>query len=196
MTRTGFQVFVLLIIFSGAAASSSLEDCRIAEPQQKIDACTSIIESGSMSGSNLGIIYNNRGTGYYLQGEYHLAIRDYDRALSLNPADSLAYYNRGQSHNQLGEYTSAVADHTAAIRIDPSDGEFYSDRGLSYQCLGEFDRSLSDFENYFRLSGSARVRIWQQYLADVGLYNGAVDGDYGSGTRGAMRDWMTAYSCE
>ncbi len=45
----------------------------------------------------------NRAAAYYERGELENAIADYDRALGLDPADSLAHYGLGTAYNEKGD---------------------------------------------------------------------------------------------
>ena len=43
---------------------------------------------------NSAEVFNNRGNAYYNKGEVDRAIRDYNKALDLNPNYAEAYYSR------------------------------------------------------------------------------------------------------
>ncbi|MGC9358449.1 MAG: tetratricopeptide repeat protein [Anaerolineae bacterium] len=51
------------------------------------------------------------------QGEYELAIADFDEALALDPELSLACNNRGFTYHTAGEYTQAITDYDRAIEL-------------------------------------------------------------------------------
>jgi len=54
--------------------------------------------------------YYNRGVAYAKLGEHKRAIKDYDRAIELNPEDAEAYINRGLAYARLGEHDRARED--------------------------------------------------------------------------------------
>lgn len=57
------------------------------------------------------IDYNNRGVEYYQLGDYQGAIKDYTKAIQLNPEPyALALQNRGDAYHALSEHSSALAD--------------------------------------------------------------------------------------
>ncbi|MEI0608286.1 tetratricopeptide repeat protein, partial [Brachyspira pulli] len=62
--------------------------------------------------------YNNRGfTKYYLD-QYEEAIKDYDKAIELNPNNRAFYNNRGVSKENLEEYNEALKDYKKALELD------------------------------------------------------------------------------
>ena len=48
--------------------------------------------------------------------DFGSAIRDYSRALEVDPSNPYAYYNRGISHDRDGDY-QAVPYHISVIRM-------------------------------------------------------------------------------
>ncbi|MEI0490771.1 tetratricopeptide repeat protein, partial [Brachyspira pulli] len=61
-------------------------------------------EEYSQYQNNYYIAYNNRGNAKYNLEQYKEAIKDFDKAIELNPNYSNAYYNRGTSKNDLKQY--------------------------------------------------------------------------------------------
>ena len=54
-----------------------------------------------------------------IKSEYDSAIRDYTKAIELDPKFVDAYNNRGLSYDNKKEYDSAIRDYTKAIELDP-----------------------------------------------------------------------------
>ena len=63
--------------------------------------------------------YNNRGNAFAKLGWKEEAIKDYTKAIELNPEYALAYNNRGKALEDLGERAEAIKDYTKAIELDP-----------------------------------------------------------------------------
>lgn len=63
--------------------------------------------------------YNNRGFNYSVLGQYKSAIKDYDKAIQIDPEFSNCYNNRGNSYASLELYELAIEDYGKAIQIDP-----------------------------------------------------------------------------
>ena len=96
--------------------------------------------------------YNNRGTAYSDLGRHQDAIRDYNRALSIDPENANAYYNRGIAYDDLGRYQDAIRSYNTALSIDPDYANAYINRGIAKEQLGIDD--CSDYKKTCEL-GSA-----------------------------------------
>src|SRR5690606_17256139 len=88
---------------------------------------------------------HNRGFVYHEQGDYTLAIADYDQVIRLDPENADAYYNRGLAYHASGAYAEAVADYTQAITLNPEDVEAYYNRGMIYFAQAEYQLAVADF---------------------------------------------------
>ena len=64
--------------------------------------------------------YNNRGFAYRSKGEYDQAIRDFDKAIELNPGYVLAYGNRWLACRSKGAYKQATRDFYTVLKLNPS----------------------------------------------------------------------------
>lgn len=88
--------------------------------------------------------YHARGRNYYRNGEFDLAIKDYNQALALNPRSAYLYKDRGIAYGKLGKLNEAVADYTQAIKLYPGFAVAYYHRAVTYFKLGEYDKALQD----------------------------------------------------
>ncbi|MBP1747619.1 MAG: peptidase caspase catalytic subunit p20 [Deltaproteobacteria bacterium] len=61
--------------------------------------------------------YYLRGLSHEKRGEYTRAIRDYNRAISLDPRLAWAYYHRGIAHGSRGNSRQQVKDLRTAARL-------------------------------------------------------------------------------
>ncbi len=59
--------------------------------------------------------YNNRGNAKVDLGLKEQALKDYDKAIELDPNDADAYNNRGNAKNNLGLNIQAIKDFEKAI---------------------------------------------------------------------------------
>ena len=65
-------------------------------------------------------IQTHRGWAYFFAEAPGLALRDFDEAVRLNPANVDAYVGRGLARVSLGQTEDAVADADEALRRDPA----------------------------------------------------------------------------
>jgi tetratricopeptide (TPR) repeat protein len=97
------------------------------------------------------IAYFNRGASYRRHGDDKQAIRDYDKALEINPNYGEVYINRGVARAALGEYSQAIGDYNKAIEIKPHDADAYYNRGVVYAALGNFSQAIGDYDRALEL---------------------------------------------
>ncbi len=103
---------------------------------------TQVIESNNDKSS---LPYRNRG--YYLkeQGNLNAALKDYNKALSINPDYGETYVNRGRLYFDQNKHNEALADFNKAIELKPELDEAHINRGATYCVLSQFDKAIIDF---------------------------------------------------
>ena len=78
-------------------------------------------------------LYSHRGEAYGRKGDAEAAIRDFSRAIKLEPGFAAAYLNRARAHAGRAQVfhhweedlDKALTDYTTAIRLAPDNGRFY-----------------------------------------------------------------------
>src|SRR5262249_20873684 len=66
-----------------------------------------------------GDIYQHRGWAYFFADAWQLALRDFSKAIALDPRVSDAYTGRGLAHVMLGRYRPAITDAEGPLRRKP-----------------------------------------------------------------------------
>jgi tetratricopeptide (TPR) repeat protein len=122
-----------------------------AAPDQRIDACTSLIQEGQLGSGAANAIYN-RGNAYLSKRSYDQAIADYTRALTLNPGLARAYNNRCAAYLGKGLDDQAIADCSNAIALKSSDAKTYYNRGNAYMDKSLYDRAIADYTQAIALN--------------------------------------------
>jgi tetratricopeptide (TPR) repeat protein len=89
--------------------------------------------------------YNARGNANFGKKEYDEAIRDYGRAIELDPKFIHGYLNRALAHCQKKEYDEAIRDSNKAIRLNPRDSQGYHIRGFIYSAKGKYTRAIEEY---------------------------------------------------
>jgi tetratricopeptide (TPR) repeat protein len=95
--------------------------------------------------------YRARGLLFRLQGDYKRAVRDFSKAIELNPTNNYAYYDRAVVSEGKGDYGAAIADYTRAIAIDPDNVKQLKRRARAYLKSGNPSRGLPDVERALEL---------------------------------------------
>ena len=83
--------------------------------------------------------------------EHERAIRDFDRALVLEPGLVVAWRQRALAYRGKGDYERALADFEQAILLAPSDARLYTDRAVTYEFLGDYPNAIRDFNRAIAL---------------------------------------------
>ena len=60
------------------------------------------------------------------------ALKDYTRAIELDPKSINAYNYRGICYYRMEDYRRAINDYTRAAEIDPKYAIAYNNRGMAY----------------------------------------------------------------
>ena len=116
-----------------------------APPDQRIVACTALIESGDESDSDLASDFVNRGNAHAGRQEFDKAIADYTEVLKHKPTDAIAFYDRGDAFRLKRDYDNAIADYDRAIALNPRYEDAFVNRGAAYAAKGDPDRAISDY---------------------------------------------------
>jgi len=138
--------------------------------------------------------YNNRGTAYFVLGQYAKAISDYNKALALNPRFEEALANRGLVYYRQGKIAQAFSEYDKAIAINPNYPEAYYNRAYAYEKQGKFDQAVRDYNETLALNpldaaayyNRANIYYqWGDYVQAISDYNKAIklypeDADYRS----------------
>ena len=89
--------------------------------------------------------YNSRGITYKDTGEVDLAIKEYKKAIELDPEFPEAYNNLGVIYDEKGDHDKAIENYTKAIELRSFYANAYSNRGCAYLEKGDMYRANEDF---------------------------------------------------
>ena len=90
--------------------------------------------------------YNNLGVAKYDLGDYRGAIKDYTKAIDLNPDYATAYNNRGVAKSSLGDKEGAIKDYDKAIDLNPDYATAYYNRGKAKMSVGDKEGAIKDYD--------------------------------------------------
>ncbi|MCX6770253.1 MAG: tetratricopeptide repeat protein [Candidatus Micrarchaeota archaeon] len=84
-------------------------------------------------------------------GDYKGAIKDCDKAISLDPKHAYAYNNRGAAKYHLGDYKGALEDCDKSISLDSENAYAYLNRADIKLKLGYTGGAITDYAKAARL---------------------------------------------
>jgi tetratricopeptide (TPR) repeat protein len=110
-------------------------------------------EKEKYPGSNSEVnLYNSRGYQSFKSGRYDEAIADYNRALAINPDDTLVLANRANAYGSKGKINEAIADFKRILEIDPNDYKVCHDLGLTYADIRDYSSALYYFNKALEIN--------------------------------------------
>lgn len=101
--------------------------------------------------------YVNRGHFLRSINEYDRAMRDYERAITINPLNYRPYHNRGKIYFDRGEVDLAMEDFNRSIGLNPDNAEAYSNRGAAYGLKKDYENALNDINRAIELDPTRKA---------------------------------------
>jgi tetratricopeptide (TPR) repeat protein len=126
---------MLLLALSPAIASTDedlSEALRRADHDTAIKIFTQYLNEEGRTPNNKSTLYNYRGVEYACNGQFDLAMHDYDQAIKLWPESALAFNNRGLTYQQMGQLDFAIQDFEQVIKLTPKNTTGYKSLAMLY----------------------------------------------------------------
>ena len=109
------------------------------------------LEKATRLNNNYAEAFANRGFVYYNGKFFGQAIKDFNRAIQLEPLNAWNYIYRAQCHRPTDK-NLALADFNKAIELNPNNPRMYSARGDFYeQALADFSKAAADYTQAIEL---------------------------------------------
>lgn len=158
IARTATSAFVQAAWLAGSLlfASTSLqaqpseaETCKSGKSDAARDACTRLIDQGTLAGNDLAEVHYRRALAYIALYKRPLAVADLDRAIALAPEFAAAYVARaGARRTNSGDTENmqlARADYDKAIALDPNSYEAVHFRGTFRDWMKDYAGAIADY---------------------------------------------------
>jgi formylglycine-generating enzyme required for sulfatase activity/Tfp pilus assembly protein PilF len=113
----------------------------------------------------------NSGMMNYAQGDYQMALIDFNSVIFSNPNYAEAYNGRGLVYEAQGKYKQALTDFNKAIELQPASPLPYNNRGCVFFEQGENDRAISDFDEAIQLKPDLAKAYYNRGLVYEALGN-------------------------
>lgn len=120
-------------------------------PVVAIEHYTNAIRSGELNQRSLARVFRSRGNAYHTAQNNTEALNDYNTAIGLDPAYTLAYVSRGVIYHEAEDFERAIADYDEAAFLDPDYPLTYANRGGAYEQLGRIEDAVRDFRMAYDL---------------------------------------------
>ncbi len=93
-----------------------------------------------------------RGDRAYGEGKYKDAVKEYDKALEIDPENAEIYRKRGIANRARGDEKDALKDFDKAIELDPSNSKSYLGRGLVHREMKNYEKAMDDVNRGIEIS--------------------------------------------
>jgi tetratricopeptide (TPR) repeat protein len=113
------------------------------------DANTSYPDPKDMIGL---LEFLNRGTYFYMTGDYDKAIEEFKSLLKVNPNDVFTHFVLGYVYDKKGWSNMAIEELEEAIRLDPGYINAYNNLGTIYNRLGKREEATEMFNMAIELN--------------------------------------------
>ena len=124
-------------------------------------------------------VYLERSNIYSDLGQYDLALRDVNKAISLvnnDPYRASSYNNRANIWKRIGDYDKSLADYGVAIRLAPKSPKYYANRGEARRLAGNLALALQDQNRAIELyAGGPGVALGLVFRGDTLRYLGETE---------------------
>jgi uncharacterized protein YjbI with pentapeptide repeats/Tfp pilus assembly protein PilF len=114
------------------------------EPREALKFLSAALEKGIKDRDLYALCINNSGISHMLLGKADEALKEFDRAIVLDPSQANSYANRAWAHASLKQYELAIQDYTRVIKIDPKFIDAYRRRSSAYRAIGQNDLADAD----------------------------------------------------
>ena len=154
------KLAVIAVVVSGfivpAVAQTPDQDLRSCDGgnqprEDRIAACTRLIDAGDRAATELTWIHDRRGDLLYGEEDYEAALADYAVVAELDPSNWEPHAARGLALLQLERDEEAVAAYDRAIELNPRVASSFYRRGLAYRFLDKPDLALRDYDQAIAL---------------------------------------------
>lgn len=177
--RGCFALLAVVAITVGTppAHAGALEDWQLGydaeqagTPDLAIHHYTSAIRSGELNQRSLARVFRSRGNAHHAVKNNAEALNDYNTAIGLDPAYTLAYVSRGVIYHEAEEYERAIADYDEAVFLNPDYAITYANRGGAFEQIGQIEDAVRDFRmaNDLGLSEAWLTEVLAEYDAISG----------------------------
>ena len=107
--------------------------------------------------------YDQQGLKEWNNKNFSAAIRNYNKAIEIEPNNALFYGKRGNCYYQLGDFYQAISDYNKSLKLNPNDKEIFLFRGMAKQKIGFIKGACSDWKMSSALGQEFAVETFSKY---------------------------------
>ena len=105
------------------------------------------------------------------RNEYEKALKDFKKAVELDPNEADYYFEKGLAYYYLEKYKEALKDFSKAIKLNPKEAKYFYQKGYSYYLLNKNKEAIKEFHQAIKLDPNNDQFIYNRGLAYYYLEN-------------------------
>lgn len=160
-----FPASASVMVLGGSSARACYEaaDSPLTPDLQDYRACDQALREEALVRENIVATHVNRGILRLRRGQIDLAIRDFDEAMRLNPAQPEAYLNKGAALMRLENAAEALPLFTASLERNTIRPEIaHYGRAIANETLGNTRAAYDDYRRASELRPG-----WEEPLIEL-----------------------------
>ena len=109
--------------------------------------------------------------------KYKEAIKDFTKAIELNPKNDKYFYKRGECQESLKKDKMAIKDFSKAIELNPKNDKYFYKRGVFQESLEKDKKAIKDFSRAIELNPKCIKYFYKrgEFLLSLKKYEEAIE---------------------
>jgi len=99
-----------------------------------------------MSLRDEAVAAKNLGNTYFVKKDFEGAVREFTKAIDIDPTDHVFYSNRSACYCSLGKYENALEDANRCIGLAPGFAKGFSRKGLALYYMQRYQEAIEAYE--------------------------------------------------
>jgi tetratricopeptide (TPR) repeat protein len=104
------------------------------------------------------------------------AMRDFERAIQIDPNNACAFEERGRAKIQNGDYDRGFKDFEQSLKLDPKRASTFLARADAFAKQGNYDLALRDFDRAITIAPNNAYAFEARAVAKANVANGDYEG--------------------
>ncbi len=110
--------------------------------------------------------WTKKGVYNATYGHDKVALKQFQKALELNPNNGYIHFQKGISYGEIGKYDDAISSINRAISLDSQNALYYYGRGRVFLLSGQKSKALADFEQAAAMGDRDAQRYLKHSISD------------------------------
>lgn len=106
----------------------------------------------SVSKNSKAMAFHKQGSAYFNEGKYESAIKEFKKALKIDPKFAFAWDDLGLSYRKLNDFNEAIKCYKKSLELDPKGRTPLMNMAVAFQMLNDNKSALRTYVKYIELN--------------------------------------------